>query len=203
MFLDYDGTLIKNDEDEFQKYYFSSFLKYSKLEKKIIDIVLECTIELIKKDDDKITNLEYFMNLMEEKTGKDSMYWYNIFLDFYNTEFPKLKSIIKPNDKLINKIKYSNHKFIFASNPLFPEIAVKHRIEFINLKTNDFIYISTMENSHYCKPNENYFNEIIYKLNIKPEDCLMIGDTDFDRECIKAGINFIHVSEENIWEEIL
>jgi FMN phosphatase YigB (HAD superfamily) len=203
IFFDYDGTLIKNEEKEFQKYYFSSFLNYTGLDKSIINIVLECTVELIKKDNNDKNNLEYYMDLMERKTGKDSKYWYNTFLDFYNNEFPKLKEIIKPNEKLINKIKNSNHKFVFASNPVFPEVAVKHRIEFINLNPNDFIYVSTMENSHYCKPNPKYFIEIINKLDIKPEDCLMIGDTEFDMASIKAGIKFIHVSEERKWDELI
>ncbi|WP_303048810.1 hypothetical protein [Marinitoga sp. 1154] len=34
IFLDYDGTLIKNEENEFQKIYFKSFLKYTGFKEK-------------------------------------------------------------------------------------------------------------------------------------------------------------------------
>ncbi|SHF07563.1 Phosphoglycolate phosphatase, HAD superfamily [Marinitoga hydrogenitolerans DSM 16785] len=204
IFLDYDGTLIKNKEEDFQKYYFYSFLNYTNIkDKKIIDIILECTKELIKKNDRKENNLDFYMNLLAKKTGKSQEYWYNTFFDFYEKEFPNLKNIIIPNKKLINKIKKSNHNFIFASNPVFPEIAINHRINFINLDLNDFIYISTMENSYFCKPNPNYFLDILKKLKIKPADCIMIGDTDFDRASLKVGIDFIHISEEDKWESIL
>ena len=57
---------------------------------------------------------------------------------------------------------------------------------------NDFSYISTYENSSYCKPNIKYYEEIISKLNLKKEECLMIGNdtiedyiiTSIDIPCI-------------------
>ncbi|KLO23439.1 hydrolase [Marinitoga sp. 1197] len=204
IFLDYDGTLIKNEENEFQKIYFKSFLKYTGFkEKKIMDIIYECTVELIKRVEGKENNLDYYLNSLSKKTGKSQKYWYNIFLNYYENDFPKLKEIVVPNFDLINKIKTSKHKFIFASNPVFPEIAVHHRINFIGLSPNNFIYVSTMENSHFCKPNPKYFMEVLEKLNINAKDCIMIGDTDFDRSSLKAGIEFIHINEENKWKEIL
>lgn len=33
-----------------------------------------------------------------------------------------------------------------------------------------------MENSTYCKPNLKYYREILDKIQVRPEDCLMIGN---------------------------
>ncbi|GAB6189335.1 HAD family hydrolase [Marinitoga arctica] len=203
IFLDYDGTLIKTSEEIFQKYYFKSFLDYTNIDDvNVINHILEATKNLIKKNDKDLNNLEFFLKEMEKITGKNKDYWYNIFWDYYMNYFQNLKKIIEPNIKLINKIKNTNHKLIFASNPVFPEIAVHHRINFINMLPENFYYISYMENSHFCKPNPNYFIEILDKLNIGFEECVMIGDSEFDKASLKAGINFIHISEEDKWEKL-
>ena len=35
---------------------------------------------------------------------------------------------------------------------------------------------TTYENSGFCKPNPKYYSEILEKLNLDPEDCLMVGN---------------------------
>jgi len=40
----------------------------------------------------------------------------------------------------------------------------------------EFELYTTYENSHYCKPNLQYYAEIIEKLGVKPEECLMVGN---------------------------
>lgn len=203
IFLDYDGTLLKTPEEEFQKIYFKTFLDYIDIkDNEIITHILNATKELIMKNDKEKNNLDFYLESLEQKTGKNKNYWYTTFFDYYENAFPNLKKFVEPNFKLIDKIKNTNNKLIFASNPVFPEVAVKHRIGFIDMSIEDFYYISYMENSHFCKPNPNYFKEILENLNINPNECVMIGDTDFDKASLKAGINFIHVSEEEKWEKL-
>jgi HAD superfamily hydrolase (TIGR01549 family) len=158
---------------------------------------------LIKKNDEETNNLDYYLKIMAEKSGKNEKYWYDLFINFYENEFPKLNRIIKPNDELLEFIKKSKHQLIFASNPVFPKIAVEKRLNFIDMTFNDFEYVSYMENSHYCKPNPKFFIEIINKLKIDPKECIMIGDTAFDEASEKAGIKFIHVDEKDKWKDVL
>ena len=35
---------------------------------------------------------------------------------------------------------------------------------------------TTYENCSYCKPNPEYYREIIKQLGVKPEECLMVGN---------------------------
>ncbi len=40
----------------------------------------------------------------------------------------------------------------------------------------DFEWITTYENSSYCKPNPAYYFEIMRKLDADPGECLMVGN---------------------------
>ena len=43
--------------------------------------------------------------------------------------------------------------------------------------------------AHYCKPNLNYYKELLERLNLTPEECLMIGnDVDDDMIVEKLGM---------------
>ena len=65
---------------------------------------------------------------------------------------------------------------VLATAPLFPDIAVRQRIRWAGLEPEDFAYITTYENSHYAKPNPDYYRELLEKLGKKGENCLMVGN---------------------------
>ena len=44
------------------------------------------------------------------------------------------------------------------------------------LEPEDFEIFTTYENYHFCKPNLNYYKEVVEKLGVKPEECLMVGN---------------------------
>jgi len=78
---------------------------------------------------------------------------------------------------------------VLATNPLFPSVATKNRIRWAGLDPEDFEYFTTFENSHYCKPNLDYYREIMDKLYLKPEECLMVGnDTQEDMVAEQLGM---------------
>jgi FMN phosphatase YigB (HAD superfamily) len=80
---------------------------------------------------------------------------------------------------------------------------VEKRIEMIDMKPEDFVYISDMENSMTTKPHKEYFENILKELDISPEEAIIIGDTDFDKAAEKVGIKFIHVDDIEEWKKII
>ena len=58
----------------------------------------------------------------------------------------------------------------------------------------ELIYVSlpsnqVYENSTYCKPTPDYYRELIEKLDLDPEKCIMVGnDTSDDMVAEKLGI---------------
>ena len=75
------------------------------------------------------------------------------------------------------------------SCPIFPAIATRKRIAWAGLAPEDFELYTTYENSRYCKPNLEYYKEIINELGAKPEECLMVGnDVGDDMVAGKLGM---------------
>ena len=44
------------------------------------------------------------------------------------------------------------------------------------LSPSDFDLFTTYENSRFCKPNLNYYKDILAKLGVTANECLMIGN---------------------------
>ena len=96
---------------------------------------------------------------------------------------------------------------VLATNPLFPHTATENRMRWAGLKPEDFSFYTTYENSRYCKPNPKYYEEILQKLNLKPEECIMVGN-DFGEDIVpteKLGMQgflltdcLIHKGEQDI-----
>ena len=73
-------------------------------------------------------------------------------------------------------LKESGIRVALATNPLFPAVATESRIRWAGLLPEDFELYTTYENSSYCKPNLKYYEEILKKLHVKPEECIMVGN---------------------------
>ena len=76
-------------------------------------------------------------------------------------------------------------KPVLATNPLFPAIATRQRIRWAGLEPEDFQFVTTYENSRFCKPNPEYYRDLLDKLGKDPESCLMVGN-DVDEDMIPA-----------------
>ena len=76
----------------------------------------------------------------------------------------------------IREIKAMGYRTILATNPLFPAIATMSRVRWTGLQPEDFELITSFENSCYAKPNLKYFEEILEKQGLKPEECVMVGN---------------------------
>lgn len=59
---------------------------------------------------------------------------------------------------------------------MFPAIATESRTRWAGLQPEDFALYTTYENFRYCKPNLDYYREILTKLGCAPEECLMVGN---------------------------
>ena len=70
---------------------------------------------------------------------------------------------------------------IFATNPLFPPAATRLRIGWAGLRPEDFELITTYDNCSYCKPNPDYYRDILRRRGLDGAECLMVGnDADED-----------------------
>ena len=103
----------------------------------------------------------------------------SVHQDFYQNEFNEVKAVcgFEPMAvQIVHSLKEKGIRVVLATNPLFPSVATENRIRWAGLQPDDFAYITTFESSHYCKPNPDYYREIMEKLHLKPEECLMVGN---------------------------
>ena len=193
--FDLDGTLLPMDQDKFANGYFSRLVK--KLApmgydpKKTIDGIWAGTAAMIKNNGE-CTNERAFWKKFEEIFGEKALQDKPVFDEYYRVEFQEVKNDCGFNTqaaKTVKKLKNDGFKLILATNPIFPAVATESRIKWAGLDKDDFLLYTTYENSHYCKPNPDYYKEITEKLSLNPTECLMVGnDAEEDAAAEKLGI---------------
>ena len=195
IFYDLDGTLLPMDMDEFMGAYFKGICKklvpHGYDHDALVKNIWAGTKAMVLNDGSK-TNEDAFWNEFIDKMGPSAAKDKEIFEDFYRVEFNEVRSVVRPDERIPALIKTCKDMGLIqtlATNPLFPEIATRNRIEWADLDVNDFTMFTTYENSHYCKPNTDYYVEVMEKVGAKPEETLMVGnDVDEDMIAEKLGM---------------
>jgi len=192
--FDLDGTLLPLDMKRFTDIYFREI---GEMFKDIIDPKLlakniwTATQEMMRNIEYR-TNEEVFMENFSRLVGKDFDKYLERFDKFYDTGFLRTREAVEEQGlirKSIEILKKKNYKLVIATNPLFPRKAIHHRIKWAGLKLEDFELVTTYEESHFCKPHVQYYEEILSKIGKKPEQCLMVGnDVQEDLAAAKLGM---------------
>ena len=182
--FDLDGTLVPLKDDEFVKMYFSLLCKklvplgYDK------DILVKTMLtgnKMMKLNDGRASNDVVFWNEFAKVFGDEKRADERYFHDFYLNEFNNIKSILGEkldSKKVIDFCKSKGLKTIIATSPVLPIEAMVARIGFVDLKEDDFDYISHYSNSNYAKPNPKFIEEVLEKNNLKPEEVLYFGNSE-------------------------
>lgn len=81
------------------------------------------------------------------------------------------------------------YRLILATNPVWPLEIVLKRMEWGKLDPKKFDVITHSGIMHACKPSAEYYRELLRGIQVKPQDCLMVGDSWVnDGAALKAGI---------------
>lgn len=209
--FDLDGTLLPMDIDKFIYIYFSqmgSSLKNIIEPELLAKYIWKATEDMVKNTDYK-TNEEIFMESFSRLVSGNIEDYKKKFDNFYDSEFKKTKEatfklpIVK---ECISLLKSKGYTLAIATNPLFPAKAIYHRIQWAGLNLEDFIYISSYEHNHYCKPQIHFYKEVLKDIEKSPEQCMMVGnDVQEDLVALKLGIKtflitdyLIHRNEDHI-----
>ncbi len=180
--FDLDGTLLPMAQEKFIEAYMGGMAKklapYGYEPKKLAEGMWAGLASMVKNDGSAL-NAEVFWQKFCGVLGKNAREDEPIFEDFYKNEFQSVKSSCGYDTKareVVDYIKSQGIPVVLATNPLFPSIATESRIRWAGLSPEDFKWYTTYENSSYCKPNPKYYLEILEKIGLKPEECLMVGN---------------------------
>lgn len=193
--FDLDGTLLPMDQEAFTKAYFRELcLKlapYGYEPEKLVDAVWKGTRAMVNSCGEKSNEdifWEEFSKIFGEKCLKDKA----VFDDFYHNEFEHVQSSCGFDQRAretVRQVKDMGLRIALATNPIFPAAATESRIRWAGLQPEAFELYTTYENIHSCKPNISYYEEILKKLGVKPEECLMAGnDVTEDMAAEKTGM---------------
>ena len=193
--FDLDGTLLPMEQEKFIEAYFGGLVK--KLiphgyEPKLLINGIGAGITATVANDGSVTNEEVFWKTFSSIVGERVKEDEAVFFDFYKNEFQEVKyscGYEEASRKVLDYLKEKGMRIVLATNPLFPSIATESRIRWAGLVPEDFELFTTYENSHFCKPNTKYYEEILDKLGVSAEECLMVGnDVTEDMVAEKLGM---------------
>lgn len=187
--FDLDGTLLPMDNDVFTKTYFSCLTKtlapLGYEPKQLVDGIWAGTAAMVHNDG-ACTNETAFWRKFASIFGERVYTDQPVFDTFYRTEFQNAKSVcgFAPESKqLVDWLKGRGVCVALATNPIFPAIATESRIRWAGIAPEDFELYTTYENIGFCKPNPQYYAEIVHRLGCKADECLMVGN-DVDEDMI-------------------
>ena len=193
--FDLDGTLLPMDQDAFVNGYFGYLVKkmapHGYEPKELIRNIWAGTAAMVKNDGSR-TNEEAFWDCFASVYGEKCREDVRVFEEFYAVEFQQARSLCGYTPRAaetVALVRSLGAVPVLATNPLFPDVATRSRIGWAGLTPEDFALYTTYENISWCKPNPEYYREILRRLNARPEDCLMVGnDAGEDTAAEKLGI---------------
>jgi HAD superfamily hydrolase (TIGR01662 family) len=189
--LDLDDTLLDNDMGRFLPPYFAALgqcLAPFVAPEDFVDIVLASSQVMVNNQDPTVTNQQAFDADFISRLGHPESEVRPVIDSFYEEDFPALKRYTRPRPEarpLVQTLFDQGYGVVIATNPMFPRRAIEHRLEWAGVLDFPFKLITTYENSHFCKPNPRYYQEILDRVGCRPEEGIMVGD-DFENDIAPA-----------------
>lgn len=206
LLLDLDDTLLQNSMDSFVPAYLQALAAH--LSPKIspdhlIQELLRATQIMLSNDRPDRTLKETFDSIFFPALGIPQEQIQAEIDEFYQTKFPELAPLTQPmpgGTHLVKTALSRGYDLILATNPLFPRLAILHRMDWAGLEhdKDSFKIIPSYETFHFAKPNPAYFAELLARNGWKESPVLMIGD-DLHNDIYparKAGIQSYWITAE-------
>lgn len=180
--FDLDGTLLPMDMNKFIKAYFGGLARrlapHGYEPQKLIDAIWQGTAAMVKNNGE-VTNEERFWKGFEIAYGKPGRQDEELFAAFYREDFDKVSAscgYTPASRRIVDTAKACGLRVALATNPIFPAMATERRIAWAGLSPSDFELYTTYENARFCKPNLDYYRDVMQTLGVCPEECLMVGN---------------------------
>ena len=196
VFFDLDGTLLPMDQNAFLRAYFSAIAKYLSAygyEPRRLVEAIGAGAQAILKSDRTRTNEEVFWDTFSAVYGKDARCDEAYFAEFYERDYDALRAYCSPDPRAlqtVDAVRRMGLRVVLATTPVFPEIATRKRMAWAGFSPEDFACYTTYENSHGAKPSLGYYQELLDRFGLCPEETLMVGnDVDDDMVARDLGMD--------------
>ena len=180
--FDLDGTLLPMDQGVFMKDYFGRLMRRLAPLGYTPDQFLSAMkagIAAMMANDGSRTNEEVYWDAYTATSGRDLRAEAPVLDAFYENEFDDVAASCGFDPRAaetVRALRAKGIRVILATNPLFPRIATQKRIRWAGLTPEDFEFYTTFEDMRYCKPNPDYFRDVLCRAKLDAADCLMVGN---------------------------
>jgi len=180
--FDLDGTLLGLDIDAFVPVYFSALSRHFDgvlPALSLVEAILASTWAMISDRDLSRSNEEVFWNDFLPRIGVSRETVDPVFTAFYRDEFPTLSHMATPLPearRVLERAVSRGYTLVLATNPLFPRVAIRERMRWGGIDDIPFALITAYEDMHACKPQPEYYQEILDLVGARPGECLMVGN---------------------------
>lgn len=193
--FDLDGTLIGLDMRTFLPAYLDrlgSWMAARGLDRdRFRDALLRASAAMLANDG-RATNEAVFWQAFERLAGVSRTRVEPDLRRFYAEEFPRLRVLARPVEGAAEAVAAAfaaGCKVAIATNPVFPEVAIRERLRWAGLDGHPYHLVTAYERMHACKPNPAYFLEVVRYLGVEPGEALMVGnDPRTDLPAARAGL---------------
>lgn len=205
--FDLDNTLLRNPTPEFVAGYVSRINRFFKRRWNIEpgEHLREGVQIMAGPRNIWQTNLEIYWMLLHRILPLTAKGLSEAFTEFYETEYKELRANTSPApaaETVIDRVRSAGYKIVIATNPVYPEEAIRLRLTWAGLP-GDFTYydfVTTADNMHFTKPSPAYYGEILARCGLEPDEAVMVGDEPvYDIQA--AGIVGLHTRHLN-WETL-
>jgi HAD superfamily hydrolase (TIGR01549 family) len=182
--FDLDDTLLGNNMEKFIPPYFDMLgnhmaPRYPK--DKFLQALLAGTDAMIANQDTAVSNRDAFWQTFEQLTGQGADELEDYIQIFYEEQFPQLEQVTEYRPIAADLIKTcleQSWQVVIATNPLFPRIAIEHRLAWAGVPVTEYPYalLTAYENMSATKPHSAYYQQILEKLGCGAETAVMVGN---------------------------
>ena len=190
--FDLDGTLLPMDQEEFTNGYFkllaAKMAPHGYEPKSLVDALWMGVGAMVKNDGGE-PNADRFWTVFNQKLGKDCRADEPIFDAFYREEFKQAVQFTRPapiSAQLVRAAREKAERGVLGTNTIIPLGGQGTRLGFVGLGAAEFDWVTDYETSHFCKPNPDYYREILDRFGLSAGDCLMIGN-DMEEDMVPAA----------------
>jgi len=189
--FDLDDTLLENHMDGFLKDYFGLLTRHVAHlvpPDKFMPALLAASQAMVDHGDVTVTNEQAFITDFFPRVERTPDEMMPVFDEFYATRFGQLRSRTRtlPEARAVVQAALdAGCDVVVATNPLFPETAVRQRMEWAGVADLPFQLVTSYAVMHSSKPHARYYAEIVQRLGRQPGECVMVGD-DWKNDIVPA-----------------
>jgi FMN phosphatase YigB (HAD superfamily) len=193
--FDLDGTLLQVEMREFIPAYIEGLAKHfpdvpdpAAFGRAIKDSIRA----LLASEEGVFNNEQFFLAVLGRQLGLDAALCGERLARYCANGMAGLETLVRPlalARDILARCFERGLKVVVATNPVFPRPLVEARLRWAQIADFPFDYVTTFDNSRYCKPHPGYFRDVLGQLGLAPEECVMVGnDTEHDLGARSAGI---------------